>query len=98
MIVIKNLSVCMITCWYHNISMANYSENLINALMRRDVSVKVVRVIVCVKADIVALLPFLVANTVSLPHRLILMWTNLTDLGFEVSSIVQAGFLWDCAT
>jgi len=41
-IVIKNLSVCMITCWYHNISMANYSENLINALMRRDVSVKVV--------------------------------------------------------
>ena len=42
MIVTKNLSVCMITCWYHNISMANYSENLINALMRRDVSVKVV--------------------------------------------------------
>ena len=42
MIVIKNLSVCMITCWYHNISMANYSENLINGLMRRDVSVKVV--------------------------------------------------------
>jgi hypothetical protein len=41
-IVIKNLSVCMITCWYHNISMANYSENLIDALMRRDVSVKVV--------------------------------------------------------
>jgi glycosyltransferase involved in cell wall biosynthesis len=41
-IVIKDLSVCMITCWYHNISMANYSENLINALMRRDVSVKVV--------------------------------------------------------
>ena len=39
---IKNLSVCMITCWYHNISMANYSENLINALTRRDVSVKVV--------------------------------------------------------
>ncbi len=38
----KNLSVCMITCWYHNISMANYSENLINALTRRDVSVKVV--------------------------------------------------------
>ncbi len=32
----------MITCWYRNISMANYSENLINALMRRDVSVKVV--------------------------------------------------------
>jgi glycosyltransferase involved in cell wall biosynthesis len=32
----------MITCWYHNISMANYSENLINALKRRDVSVKVV--------------------------------------------------------
>jgi len=32
----------MITCWYHNISMANYSENLINALMRKDVSVKVV--------------------------------------------------------
>ncbi len=42
MALIKNLSVCMITCWYHNISMANYSENLINALMRRDVSVKVV--------------------------------------------------------
>jgi glycosyltransferase involved in cell wall biosynthesis len=41
-IVMKNLSVCMISCWYHNISMANYSENLINALMRRDVSVKVV--------------------------------------------------------
>jgi glycosyltransferase involved in cell wall biosynthesis len=40
--VIKNLSVCMVTCWYHNISMANYSENLINALMKRDVSVKVV--------------------------------------------------------
>ncbi|MGZ8884895.1 MAG: glycosyltransferase family 4 protein [Halobacteriota archaeon] len=38
----KDLSVCMITCWYHNISMANYSENLANALMRRDVSVKVV--------------------------------------------------------
>ena len=38
----KNLSVCMITCWYHNISMANYSENLINALMKRNVSVKVV--------------------------------------------------------
>jgi len=32
----------MITCWYRNISMANYSENLISALMRRDVSVKVV--------------------------------------------------------
>jgi len=32
----------MVTCWYRNISMANYSENLINALMRRDVSVKVV--------------------------------------------------------
>ena len=32
----------MITCWYHNISMANYSENLIDALTRRDVSVKVV--------------------------------------------------------
>lgn len=42
MIAIKNLTVCMITCWYRNISMANYSENLINALMRRDVSVKVV--------------------------------------------------------
>jgi glycosyltransferase involved in cell wall biosynthesis len=41
-IMIENLSVCMITCWYHNISMANYSENLINALLRRDVSVKVV--------------------------------------------------------
>jgi len=41
-IVIKNLSVCMITCWYHNLAMANYGENLINALMRRDVSVKVV--------------------------------------------------------
>jgi glycosyltransferase involved in cell wall biosynthesis len=40
--VIKNLSVCMVTCWYHNISMANYSENLINALMRRDLSIKVV--------------------------------------------------------
>ena len=39
---IKNLSVCMITCWYHNISMANYSENLISALTRRGVSVKVV--------------------------------------------------------
>jgi glycosyltransferase involved in cell wall biosynthesis len=39
---IKHLSVCMVTCWYHNISMANYSGNLINALMRRDVSVKVV--------------------------------------------------------
>src|SRR5208283_3630908 len=32
----------MITCWYHNLAMANYGENLINALMRRDVSVKVV--------------------------------------------------------
>jgi glycosyltransferase involved in cell wall biosynthesis len=32
----------MITCWYHNMSMANYSENLINALTKRDVSVKVV--------------------------------------------------------
>jgi glycosyltransferase involved in cell wall biosynthesis len=32
----------MITCWYHNISMANYSQNLIDALMRRDVSVEVV--------------------------------------------------------
>jgi glycosyltransferase involved in cell wall biosynthesis len=32
----------MITCWYHDISMANYSKNLIDALMRRDVSVKVV--------------------------------------------------------
>jgi glycosyltransferase involved in cell wall biosynthesis len=41
-IVIKNLSVCMITCWYRNISMANYAGNLINALTRRDVSVKVV--------------------------------------------------------
>jgi glycosyltransferase involved in cell wall biosynthesis len=41
-IVTKKFSVCMITCWYHNISMANYSENLINALIRRDVSVKVV--------------------------------------------------------
>ena len=40
--VIENLSVCMITCWYHNISMANYSENLIKALARREVSVKVV--------------------------------------------------------
>src|ERR1035437_751666 len=39
---IKNLSVCMVTCWYHNISMANYSGNLIDALMKRDVSVKVV--------------------------------------------------------
>ena len=36
------LSVCMITCWYHNISMANYSENLVNALMRKDVSVRIV--------------------------------------------------------
>ena len=42
MIVIKNLSVCMITCWYHNVSMANHSENLINAFMRKDVSVQVV--------------------------------------------------------
>ena len=42
MIVTKNFSVCMVTCWYHNISMANYSENLINALIKRDVSVKVV--------------------------------------------------------
>jgi glycosyltransferase involved in cell wall biosynthesis len=42
MIVMKNLSVCMITCWYHNLAMANHSENLVNALMRRDVSVKVV--------------------------------------------------------
>jgi len=41
-IVIKDLSVCMITCWYHNISMANYSENLINSLLKKDVSVKVV--------------------------------------------------------
>jgi glycosyltransferase involved in cell wall biosynthesis len=39
---IKDLSVCMITCWYHNVSMANHSENLINALMKKDVSVKVV--------------------------------------------------------
>ena len=42
MIVIKNLSVCMITCWYHNLSPANYGGNLINALTKRDVSVKVV--------------------------------------------------------
>lgn len=43
MIVIKKkLSVCMITCWYHDISMANYSENLLNELIKRDVSVKVV--------------------------------------------------------
>jgi Na+/serine symporter len=27
-IVIKDLSVCMITCWYHNISMANYLDLL----------------------------------------------------------------------
>lgn len=40
--IVSNLSVCMVTCWYRNISMANYSENLINALMRRDISVKVV--------------------------------------------------------
>ena len=39
---IENLAVCMITCWYHNISMANYSKNLINALTKRDVSVRVV--------------------------------------------------------
>jgi len=39
---IKNLFVCMITCWYHDISIANYSGNLINALMKRDVSVIVV--------------------------------------------------------
>jgi glycosyltransferase involved in cell wall biosynthesis len=32
----------MITCWYHNISMANYSENLINSLVKRDISVNVV--------------------------------------------------------
>jgi glycosyltransferase involved in cell wall biosynthesis len=32
----------MITCWYRNISMANYSQNLINALTTRDVSVKIV--------------------------------------------------------
>ena len=32
----------MITCWYHNISMANYSGNLINALISKDVSVNVV--------------------------------------------------------
>jgi len=38
----KNLSVCMISCWYRNISMANYGKNLIDALTRRDVSVKVV--------------------------------------------------------
>lgn len=38
----KNLSVCMVTCWYHNISMANYSKNLIDALTRREISVKVV--------------------------------------------------------
>jgi glycosyltransferase involved in cell wall biosynthesis len=38
----KNLSVCMITCWYHNLAMTNHSGNLINALMRRDVAVKVV--------------------------------------------------------
>ena len=42
MIVIKNLSVCMITCWYHNLAMANHSANLVNALTKRDVSVKVV--------------------------------------------------------
>jgi len=40
--VIHDLSVCMITCWYHDISMANYSENLIHALQKRDVSVNVV--------------------------------------------------------
>ncbi len=39
---IRNLAVCMITCWYHNISMANYSGNLIDALTKKDVSVKVV--------------------------------------------------------
>jgi hypothetical protein len=38
----KDLSVCMITCWYHNISMANHARNLINALVKRGVSVKVV--------------------------------------------------------
>jgi glycosyltransferase involved in cell wall biosynthesis len=38
----EKLSVCMVTCWYHNISMANYSENLIDALVKQDVSVKVV--------------------------------------------------------
>ena len=32
----------MITCWYHNISMANYSGNLISALTKKDVSVRVV--------------------------------------------------------
>jgi glycosyltransferase involved in cell wall biosynthesis len=41
-IVIKSLSVCMITCWYRNLSPANYGGNLIDALMRRGVSVKVV--------------------------------------------------------
>jgi len=39
---IKDLSVCMITCWYHNISMAHYSKNLINSLIKRDVSVNIV--------------------------------------------------------
>ena len=29
---IKPITVCMITCWYYDISMANYSKNLINAL------------------------------------------------------------------
>ncbi|MGZ7171524.1 MAG: glycosyltransferase family 4 protein [Halobacteriota archaeon] len=32
----------MVTCWYHNISMANYSENLVNELVRRHVSVNIV--------------------------------------------------------
>jgi glycosyltransferase involved in cell wall biosynthesis len=41
-IVIRDLSVCMITCWYHNLAMANHSANLVDALTKRDVSVKVV--------------------------------------------------------
>jgi hypothetical protein len=94
----EKLSVCTVTCWHHNISMANYSENLINALVKRDVSIKVVTNHCVCKKNYCGSSSLFDGEYCLITMPLILTQPWRPDPGSEASFIAQSGYPWDCST